>query len=124
MFPYYDSISHMSDNLIQEAASYHALAEIFQGEHKTLKREWDAHGSWEKARKKNGISIEKALRSYEMLSKIGVSLVLRDDQKIPSALREIPWPPFALYVKGAPLQVEETCIAVVGTRKATKEGKQ
>lgn len=113
----------MYDRNIKEAASYHALALLHSGEHKTLKRIRDEAGSWEKACEHAQIDLKKAVSQFETLKELGVTLILREDERFPEMLREIPWPPHAIYIKGAPLGTE-VCVGIVGTRKATKEGKQ
>lgn len=61
-------------------------------------------------------------KEIESAAKIGVSIITREDADYPRRLREIHDPPLALYVKGK-LAGGESCIAVVGTRHATRYGR-
>ncbi|WP_380705688.1 DNA-processing protein DprA [Salinithrix halophila] len=46
------------------------------------------------------------------------------DDDYPDRLRELPQPPWVLYLKGDPSLLTHPCLAVVGTRKPTSYGKQ
>jgi len=111
----------MSQN---ETISYNALALIARGEYRVLKNLWDAHGSWERALQnltpRPPIDVR---REWEKLESFGITLLLSSDAEFPPELREIPWPPFGIYLRGA-LSMTDLRIAIVGTRNATPGGKK
>src|SRR3989344_1233772 len=49
--------------------------------------------------------------------------VAQSDVRYPDLLKEIPNPPEGIYVLGELPEKQKSCIAIVGTRKATSEGK-
>ncbi len=115
----------MQDMTRREVASYHTLAVETKSEHRTLKKEWETHGSWETALRRRGKNaVETAIQTFKKLEAGGIRLVLANDPDFPEALRHIPWPPFGVYVRGAPLNPKEVCVAIVGTRRATPQGKR
>ncbi|SDW51920.1 DNA processing protein [Marininema mesophilum] len=59
----------------------------------------------------------------ELLSRQIQALTVWDDD-YPELLRELPQPPWILYLKGNGSLVKGTCLAVVGTRKPTSYGKK
>ncbi len=107
----------------EELTSYHALSVRHGGDYQKLKKLFDAHGFWEKAWHNEATHEEKERENgWKKLGAAGVLLHLSGDEKFPPLLREIPWPPSALYFRGAFPKNEEVCVAVVGTRKATSQG--
>ena len=61
-------------------------------------------------------------REMEAVARIGASLVTLDDSAYPPLLRQLPDRPILLYVRGQLRNQDEKCLAVVGTRKASKYG--
>ncbi len=61
-------------------------------------------------------------RELEGLANAGATLVTLDDDAYPQLLRALPDRPPALYVRGDLTVAGEKCLAVVGTRKASKYG--
>lgn len=55
------------------------------------------------------------------IEKSGARIIMASDPEYPALLRQIPDPPFAIFVLGT-LPKSEHAIAVVGTRRATTEG--
>ncbi|MFH0890620.1 MAG: DNA-processing protein DprA [Candidatus Liptonbacteria bacterium] len=110
----------------KEADFYHALNICHQADYAALGKIKDRFGSWAKAWQSGagrGTSPEKASRE---LSALDIKLILREDDDFPSSLREIPHSPFGLYVLGrnlGPSDKPDKIVAIVGTRKATPEGK-
>lgn len=112
---------------LKERQTYHALASLLCGEYRMLARAHEAAGSWEKAwtaAVQNGtvpasFDLEAA---WQKLIAAHITLLLPDDPVFPKLLREIPGPPLALYLKGAPFPEGELCIALVGTRRASPPG--
>jgi len=104
-----------------EHRSYHALANLLYGDYKKLSALFETHSSWAAAYKKNEAKAGDAQKLWKLVEKAGARLLLRDDAEFPALLREIPWQPHALYVRGGEL-TSTPKIAVVGTRKATAAG--
>ena len=52
----------------------------------------------------------------EIVEKLSITIVHRDDETFPSLLRMIPDCPTLLYVRGA-LPINDACISIVGSRK-------
>jgi DNA processing protein len=108
-----------------EARAYNALAITFQGSYQKLKKIKETHALWHEAWE----SLPPQERTtnpdiaWEKLEREGVSLILQEDKTFPALLKEIPWPPFALYIKGA-IPQGDIHIAIVGTRKSTDAGKK
>lgn len=61
---------------------------------------------------------------WEKLTKEGISLMTINDPDFPPLLKEIPSPPFLLYVRGNNKVLQTPSIAVVGARKFSTYGKQ
>ena len=57
-----------------------------------------------------------------LLERLGAGFHAIVDPRYPAALREIPQPPFGVYVRGADLPSDRPCISVVGTRHPTGLG--
>lgn len=77
-----------------------------------------AFGSLEENVKKIDVDNE-----WQKLLKQNICLVLSDDQEYPALLKEIPFPPLGIYVRGELPKNNETRVAIVGTRKATTVGR-
>jgi DNA processing protein len=63
-------------------------------------------------------------REWEKIELAGASVLTLADDAYPRLLREIPSPPPVIYVKGEILPEDETAIGVVGTRRATRYGRE
>ena len=108
----------------EEKIAYHTLATILRGDYRALKKLREDNGTW-----KHSLRIFKKTKKdidpevlWQSLVSSGVELVLDTDAEFPTLLKEIPWPPLAIYLRGAPL-VDMPRIAIVGTRKAGTYGK-
>lgn len=79
--------------------------------------------SWEDA----WLSIKKDFpnidpeKEFGKLDTAGIKLVLSEEENFPENLKEMPWPPLAIYIQGS--LVPARSIAIVGTRKVTAHGK-
>ncbi|MDE2019776.1 MAG: DNA-processing protein DprA [Patescibacteria group bacterium] len=61
---------------------------------------------------------------WKKTEKLGLNLILIGDPDYPPLLREISQPPFGIYVLGhGPLAIGNSALAIVGTRRATPDGK-
>jgi DNA processing protein len=81
-----------------------------------------------------GISpaIAQAIRDFrdwdkmeEVLARLksaGVEMVTQDDSRFPVRLKEIPYPPLYLFIKGTLAPEDELAVAIVGTRGASYYG--
>lgn len=104
-----------------ELVFYNALAVSFASDYKKLSRLKEKHGSWSAAWKTTGNTRTDPEKEFCRLKEAGIKLILRDEPEFPAALREIPLPPLAIYLRGA-LPDNKISVSVVGTRKATPEG--
>lgn len=76
--------------------------------------------SWEEAF--NRLRLKRDVeKDWEIVEKVGLSLILFKNPAYPPLLKQIPFPPFGLYVKGK-LRASARRVAIVGTRKATASG--
>lgn len=86
---------------------------------------------------KAGIGGEKALeeigtmrakidpsKEWEKLKKNNIEVITKSDPEYPDFLKEIPDPPYILYIKGAKQTLAGNCLGVVGTRSFTTYGKE
>jgi DNA processing protein len=61
-------------------------------------------------------------RQERLMDEFGVGLITLEDPGYPVRLAEIYDPPLALFIRGELHQEDDTCVAVVGTRRATPYG--
>lgn len=108
---------------IAEKKSFNALSIVHKSDHRGLSKLFVSYGSWSNAFHTVGGNVD-ADRAWEDLARAGVRLLSPSDEEFPDILKEIPWPPHALYAKGAVMRRDACVIAIVGTRKATDEGKK
>jgi DNA processing protein len=109
-----------------ERRSYHAAATALEGNYQMLRKLRGAYASWSAAWAALAArhpTLDPAVL-WQELERSRSMLLLASDRDFPPLLREIPWPPFGIYVRGAADVLTRTpAIAVVGTRKATGEGR-
>src|SRR3989344_1757769 len=60
-------------------------------------------------------------KEFEKLNKANIKLILSEEEDFPKSLKEMPWPPLAIYIQGSLEPIKS--IAIVGTRKVTPNGK-
>ena len=70
--------------------------------------------------RRNLVDVDKLIDSY---SKLNIQIVTIKSDDYPELLREIDSPPIVLYCKGDISLLKTECLGVVGTRRATKYGK-
>ncbi|MBI2626618.1 MAG: DNA-protecting protein DprA, partial [Parcubacteria group bacterium] len=63
-------------------------------------------------------------KEFKKLEKEKIALITWHDESYPDKLKEIPGPPFLLYIRGVLPKDEQIKIAVVGTRLLTEYGKR
>ncbi len=56
--------------------------------------------------------------------RLGIKILLSDDQEYPELLRQISDPPFVLFVRGNAALLSGQCISVVGTRRLSQAGRE
>lgn len=109
---------------MHEAIFYNALNVALQSDYRKLARLSVAHKTWQAAWEnfsdKKGIDAEK---EWSKVSRLGAKLIMRDDPVYPPLLKEIVNPPFGIYAIGSIPEEWTITLAIVGTRKATPEGK-
>ncbi len=103
---------------------YNALALFYQGAYGAIASAWEKYGDWKKAWDdlRHGARIDPE-QEWRRLQEHDVRLLLAADDAFPPLLREIPVAPFGIYIKG-PFHYDQLAIAIVGTRRATTEGKR
>ncbi|MDZ4672425.1 MAG: DNA-processing protein DprA [Phototrophicales bacterium] len=98
----------------------------------TLQHVWNADEKSLKSAKLADKFIEKLLSQrkmlnlqaeYDKLNKLNIQFVIFSDDDYPTRLRNIPDPPPALYIRGDLLPKDSKALAVVGTRKCTRYGR-
>lgn len=109
------------DNSSKEGLYYNAVNIALNGDYRKIK---SAKGnSWKESWFKIGKDFPKINpdKEHEKLIEAGIDLIISENENFPALLKEIPWPPFAIYIKGK-LNAAQS-IAIVGTRRATAQGK-
>lgn len=71
--------------------------------------------------KRRRVNVEK---EFARCQKLGVKLLVPEDEAYPRLLKEIHDPPFLLYVRGRILPSDEVALTVVGSRRMTSYGRQ
>ncbi len=110
----------------REAIFYNATNIALQSQYKELKKLKDTYGSWEKAWATVSQTTDPKIdpeKNAAALETAGVELILFDEDRYPALLTETSLPPLGLYIKGT-LPPLEYPVGIVGTRKATTEGKE
>lgn len=110
---------------MDEALYYNVIALHIRGNYASLSSLFKKYGSWKGVFTKEweaGADLLDPEKSWDKLVHAGIKLMLLGAAEYPAALAEIPHPPFGIYVRGE-IPVLENAIAIVGTRRATPEGK-
>jgi len=90
----------------------------------TLRKLLDQHGSISDVCKATNASLREAEELIKKAQEMGVELLSLEDEGYPDLLKHIYDPPPILYVKGQDLNPNDKTIAIVGTRKASRYGKE
>ena len=56
--------------------------------------------------------------------RLGIKILLHDDEEYPEALRQITDPPFVLFARGNVSLLTGRCVSVVGTRRLSQAGRE
>lgn len=106
----------------EESKFYNVLNIALDSNYPELKNLFSHYGSWQKAWKNVSGPKADADKEWRKLESLDIELRLQNDENFPAVLKEIPWPPFGIYIKGN-FPEESFKIGIVGTRKATDIGK-
>lgn len=106
---------------MQEKYYYNAINIALNSDYKKIKALKTT--SWEDAwlNIKNNFPQIDPEKEFEKLNNAGIKLILSEENDFPKKLKEMPWPPLAIYVLGSLKPIQS--IAIVGTRKVTPNGK-
>lgn len=114
-----------------ETAFYHALNILAESDYRKLAKLKQIYKKWEEAwhnlpgeYRNGGGHLPDPEAEWQKLKSLNIILVLFEDENYPPLLKEIPYPPHGLYVRGNLPSHKETILAIVGTRKATADGKE
>ncbi|MEN9341892.1 MAG: hypothetical protein RIQ54_148 [Candidatus Parcubacteria bacterium] len=105
---------------------YNATAILCRGSYASLKKLSAAHPTWEQAYAHIAPPRHDPEILLRALEARHISLILRNDSLFPKLLREIPHPPFGIYVRGIlPMcsSFSHAPVAIVGTRKSTEHAR-
>jgi DNA processing protein len=110
---------------MQAAHFYNAIAIALESDYRSIAKIHEQYGSWEKAyiHLAGTMAVPDPLVAWEGLIRAGIHLTLLEDPAYPQLLAEIPHPPFALYSRGSLARDSFLSFAIVGTRRATPEGR-
>src|SRR3989344_205009 len=101
---------------------YNVLAIIHKSNYSKLQKILARHGNWQTAWQSEKTTIDPD-KEWEKLQNIPANLLLNDNPDFPKLLKEIPLPPLGIYARGT-IESQQPAIAIVGTRKATPQGKE
>jgi len=114
---------------IPESAYYNAVAITLGGDYRRIKKARGVFADWRGAYhglRDSGLfetpSVPDPEEAFDLMRRAEIQLLLQEDAAFPPYLREIPHTPFGIYVRGN-IKEETPRISVVGTRRATAEGK-
>jgi DNA processing protein len=105
----------------KEKEYYNAINVALNGDYRKIKNLNSS--SW----KEGWLKIQKDFpeidpeKEYEKLEPLSIKLILKEDSDFPEMLKNIPWPPFAIYIKGNLHALKS--VSIVGTRKVSLQGK-
>ena len=109
-----------------EPLYYHLANLASKNDYRKLKKALETSDSWEgvwaNIQKDERIKINPAAEEKN-LENLNIQVLLKNDPLYPPLLREIPWPPFGIYYQGSLDKINNPSLAIVGTRKATENGK-
>jgi DNA processing protein len=109
----------------EEKIFHHAVTLTAGGDYVSVRRARRGCVSWKQAYEKmsNGNRGCDPEAEWKKLIGQNIQLILYEDERFPQLLREIPHPPFGIYIRGALPENDQMTLAIVGTRRATPDGK-
>lgn len=109
----------------EEQKFYNAVNLACEGDYFKIKDLAEKTISWEEIWRSLKQDDGFAELEWEKLQRMKIILILKSDPAYPPLLKEIPHSPFGIYVKGsAEVLKEKPAMAIVGTRKATPQGRE
>ncbi len=107
---------------MDEACCYNAIAVALEGDYGKIKNLKRKHENWCSAWHALKAKIDPR-KEWDKLAAAGARLLLKEDFDYPELLKEIPGSPFGIYSIGGTINFVGKAVAIVGTRKATPEGR-
>lgn len=89
-----------------------------------LKKLLDQHRSIVEVCQVLNAPLDKALQAIDQAAATNVKIISLEDENYPELLKNIYDPPPVIYVKGCGIKAGEKTLAIVGTRKASRYGKE
>jgi len=109
----------------EEASFYHALNILCRSDYSRINSARKKFANWQEAWRELGNRKVDPQEERSKLKKAGIEIILRENKDYPKLLEEIAHPPFGIYFSGKDIKtLGKPAIAIVGTRKATPEGKE
>ncbi len=108
--------------MLSERACYNALNLELLSNYHALSDRRRRFKNWTEAWQSEPGTLDPE-KSLSALGEAGIRLILREEPGFPELLREMPLPPWGIYAKGKLSKIEEQCLAVVGTRRASGSGR-
>ncbi len=108
----------------REKIFYNAVWNSIGCNHREMTKLKTEDASWEEifGRLAAAGKITDPEKEWVKLGKHGIKMIFSAEPDFPEFLREIYWPPIAIYVKGETEFMKKPAVAIVGTRKATEDG--
>jgi DNA processing protein len=115
----------MNFNVTTEKIYYNLINILLESNYQKINKFYQKYHSWKKALSNINYDLKKyhPEKEYQKLEKLNIKLILKQEKNYPALLKEIPFAPFGIYVLGNSNIFNHKSIAIVGTRKATSEGK-
>ncbi|MEK7212098.1 MAG: DNA-processing protein DprA, partial [Patescibacteria group bacterium] len=110
-----------------EALFYNALNILLEADYGKLRRLRASAPSWQAAWEIFPENLRQPVqpeKEWRKLESAGLHIIMAEEDSFPPLLREIPLPPFGIYVRDALPEPDGKTIAIVGTRRATPGGKE
>src|SRR3989338_1986889 len=101
---------------------YNALAIIYKSNYSKLQKILARYGDWQTAWQYEKTTVDPD-KEWKKLQSIDANILLNDNPNFPKLLKEIPLSPLGIYARGI-IDDRQPTIAIVGTRKATPQGKE
>lgn len=114
---------------MHEKIFYNALNIVTESNYAKLRALLGKYRSWENAWQKTNALFQPKInpgKEWEKIEKHEIKLALESEPEYPALLREIQSPPLGIYVRGREkiMDPKSKSIAIVGTRKATENGRE
>jgi len=114
------------ENFFEEKYFFHLLNLNFHFPNKEIFDLFQKFKSFKKTFEFLKTKITKFQSEEELIKELkenNIEIITFNDQLYPKTLKNIPDPPLGIYCRGDIKLLDSFCLAIVGTRKATKQGK-